>query len=214
MWQYVSHEDRTLIRVTGSDRQDFLQGLITQDITLLSPKRQLLYSAFLTAQGKFLYDFFIWYIDDNTIGLDIYKDSAYEFMMHLTRYKLRKDVNMSIEPLIKYQIFSVEDGAHDLLPSTFNWKPLWVDPRHEALGYQSFSAPDLPQVSMDQWTEHRLKYDVPDCRVDLRNGLSSPFEGNIDLLNGIAFDKGCYMGQELVSRIHHRGLVKRRFPNL
>ncbi len=203
MWHFVTFDDRAMIHITGADAHDFLQGLVTQDVEKLSPQNPLLYSAFLTPQGKFLYDFFIWYLDDETIGLELHKDDAVGLITHLTRYKLRKDVDINLKDQNIYQIFGGDDDLN-----------FARDPRHKDLGYKSLSKPEMLETNIETWTKHRLKHDVPNCRVDLRNGLSSPFEGNIDLLNGIAFNKGCYLGQELVSRIHHRGLVKRRFPNL
>lgn len=192
---------RAFIALSGSDCVPFLQGLVTQDV---EKPDKLLYSALLTPQGKYLYDFFLWVLDDRIL-LETDAPRRDELLQLLTRYKMRKNVTLEAYDAPVYQIFPEgPDAPENALP----------DPRHAALGYRSLTRPDVPEATMGEWTAHRLQYDVPDCPNDLRVGLSSPFEGNIDLLNGIAFDKGCYMGQELVSRIHHRGLVKRRFPNL
>jgi len=192
---------RAFIALSGPDRVSFLQGLVTQDV---EKGDRLLYSALLSPQGKYLYDFFIWVLD-GSILLETDAPRRDELLQLLTRYKLRKNVTLEAYDAPVYQIFPAGDYAPD---------NALYDPRLAALGYRSLNKPDVPDATIDEWTAHRLQYDVPDCPNDLRVGLSSPFEGNIDLLNGIAFDKGCYMGQELVSRIHHRGLVKRRFPNL
>ncbi len=195
--------DRAFIAVTGPDRVAFLQGLVTQDVEKLD-QTPLLYSALLTPQGKYLYDFFLWQNGDRIL-IETDAPRRNQFLQLLQKYQLRKNVKLDAYDAPVYQIFPNDNSAPDkALP----------DPRHEALGYRSLHKPDLTEATYNEWNAHRLQYDVPDCPQDLRIGLSSPFEGNIDLLNGIAFDKGCYMGQELVSRIHHRGLVKRRFPDL
>lgn len=168
----------------------------------LTPDNPLLYSALLTPQGKYLYDFFLW-LDGDRILIELESERRSELCALLQRYKLRKNVAFDTFDAPVYQIF----GGSGQRPET-------QDPRHAELGYRALHKPDLPEAAEENWTAHRLLYNVPDAPKDLRIGLSSPFEGNIDLLHGIAFDKGCYMGQELVSRIHHRGLVKRRFPDL
>ena len=192
---------RALIAVHGDDRVAFLQGLVTQDVTALSADNPLLYSALLTPQGKYLYDFFLWHEDDRIL-IDIDAQKRDELMQLLRKYKLRKEVTLTPLDSPVYQVFGCDD---------YNGIP---DPRVSALGWRSRTKPDLPERGIDEWNALRLAHNVPDAGRDLRIGLSSPFEGNIDLHNGISFNKGCYMGQELVSRIHHRGLVKKRFPNL
>ncbi len=198
---YVTLPDRAFIAVTGNDRASFLQGLITQDVDRLSAENPLLYSALLTPQGKYLYDFFLWHSDD-AIVIETDAPRRDEFLTLLRRYTLRKDVQLTAQDGDVFQI--IEGSVIGALP----------DPRHDALGARTRTKPDGDDVDIAQWDTLRLAHNVPDCPKDLRVGLSSPFEGNIDLLNGISFEKGCYMGQELVSRIHHRGLVKRRFPDL
>lgn len=175
---------------------------MTQDVRLLTSANPLLYGALLTPQGKYLHDFFLWF-EEERILIELDMDRRDDLCALLRRYKLRRDIAFDLLESDVYQIF----GGLDPLPLT-------PDPRHAGLGYRTRTKPDEAETTIDVWTAYRLRYNVPDCHKDLRIGLSSPFEGNIDLLNGIAFDKGCYMGQELVSRIHHRGLVKRRFPNL
>lgn len=172
---------------------------MTQDVTRLSVSTPLLYSALLTPQGKFLFDFFLWH-EPQSILIETEAERRDELLATLKKYKLRKDVALQPVEGDMFQILMGSDGV--------------MDPRLEALGSRSRTRPHGEEVSLEEWTKLRLNHNVPEAYKDLRVGLSSPFEGNIDLLNGIDFDKGCYMGQELVSRIHHRGLVKRRFPNL
>ncbi len=174
---------------------------MTQDVTKLSADTRLLYSALLTPQGKYLYDFFLWH-DTDRILIEIDTAKRDDMMALLRKYKLRRDVQLNPLDTPVYQVFG--GGNYDAD----------ADPRHAALGYRTRTKPDLPEAPVEDWNALRLAHNVPDCGRDLRVSLSTPFEGNIDLLNGISFEKGCYMGQELVSRIHHRGLVKRRFPNL
>lgn len=167
----------------------------------LSADAPLLYGALLTPQGKYLYDFFLWHEADRIL-IEVDAARRDELMGVLRRYKLRKDVALAPLDAPVWQVFG--DEAHDGL----------ADPRLPQLGWKTRARPDLPEAPMEDWDALRRSLTVPEAARDLRIGLSTPFEGNIDLHNGIAFDKGCYMGQELVSRIHHRGLVKRRYPDL
>lgn len=199
MGRYVTLPDRAFIEVAGPDRAHFLQGLITQDVSKLSADTPLLYSALLTPNGKYLFDFFLWHEPD-TILIETDASRRDELLSALTKYKLRKNVSLNAKDGDVYQILEGSGGISD--------------PRHRALGRRSLTKPGGVEAPLEEWTRLRLAHEVPEAYRDLRIGLSSPFEGNMDLLNGIAFDKGCYMGQELVSRIHHRGLVKKRFPNL
>ena len=181
-----------MILVEGTDRYDFLQGLITQDITLLKPGL-MLYSAFLTPQGKYLADFFITE-KDGIIGLEGYEPQMQDVLKKLNLHKLRSDVTLSLAPAETYVSFTTGD---------------YKDPRHNDMGYRSYTRPQGDETDIDAYHKKRICLAIPEAG-DMEAGQSSPFEGNLDRLHAISFSKGCYMGQELVSRIHHRGLVKRR----
>lgn len=194
---YAIVPERAIIKVEGTDKLHFLQGLITQDIETLNI-HNMLYGAMLTPQGKYLYDFFIT-AQEEFICLEGDKQQMTEMVKKLTLHKLRSDVSLTLED---HNVFvSFDEGDY-------------ADPRHQGMGYRSYKQPIGTKTTMDAYNQKRITLAIPDGTTDLTPGKSSPFEGNLDLINGISFSKGCYMGQELVSRIHHRGLVKRRLTPL
>lgn len=195
---YIEFPNRATITVKGEDRRPFLQGLITQDINLLE-KGKLLYSCLLTPQGKFLFDFFM-REEDNTIFLDCEGgDRARELYKKLMMYKLRSKVDLAVQdPAPVFQIF---DGV---------WQGDYPDPRKAELGYRTYEEPKtLMKVSFDIWDEFRIKHVIPDGSRDIIPEKSFIHEARLDELNAVSYKKGCYMGQELVSRMHHRGLAKK-----
>lgn len=190
---YATLPDRAIIKVTGTDAKSFLQGLITQDIALLNPE-VMLYSALLTPQGKYLYDFFITQHEDD-IWMEGNNAQMHAMLPKLTLHQLRSDVSLSVEDCTVYVSFDQGEYA---------------DPRHGDMGWRSYQTPEGNETSPTAYHEKRIALAIPDGTTDLIQGKSSPFEGNLDRLNALSFTKGCYMGQELVSRIHHRGLIKKR----
>lgn len=194
---FAKLHDRALIHVTGGDAQHFLQGLITQDITLLE-KQDLIYSCLLTPNGKFLFDFFI-FQDGDKLTIDCEGGTrATNLLQRLSMFKLRSDVELKLEDNIGvYQIFNGEkqNGLKD--------------PRFD--GYRAYSKPDnLNEVEFDVWDEYRIKHEIPDGSRDMIPEKSFIHESEIISKTAVSYDKGCYMGQELVSRMHHRGLIKKQ----
>lgn len=176
-----------------------MQGLITQDIDRLDMQK-MIYACLLTPQGKFLFDFFI-REQNNRLLIDCEGgERARALLKKLSLYKLRSDVMFDLEddrPC--YQVF---EGP---------WKSAFQDPRRESLGYRSYDEPQkLMKVAFDVWDEYRIRQEVPDGSRDLIPEKSFIHEGRLDELNAVSYQKGCYMGQELVSRMHHRGLAKKR----
>jgi len=195
---FVTLNNRALITITGDDRIDFLQGLITQDITRLEQDK-IQYSCLLTPQGKFLYDFFLYHHTDHVILECEAGIRAQSLCTHLKRYKLRSKVELSIQdnqPV--YALF--DDGSPDFVP----------DPRHPKMGYRGLTRPNyMDEIAFDDYDQHRIALNIPNGSRDMIPEKSTLLEFNIDKLNGIDFDKGCYMGQELTARMHHRNLGKK-----
>jgi folate-binding protein YgfZ len=189
-----------LIKVSGEDKYKFLQGLITQDIFLLD-KSPLIYSCLLTPQGKFSFDFFI-----SKNGPEIHidcedGDRANALLKRLSMFKLRSDVTLSLNetPDIWHVFGDVYEGQ------------AFKDPRHELCGYRTTIQPtNIPEVAFDVWDEYRIKLIIPDGSRDLIPEKSFLHESPIVIKSGVSMTKGCYMGQELVSRMHHRGLAKKQ----
>lgn len=200
--------DRTVIEITGSDRKQFLQGLITNDILQLEPQ-EMLYSCMLSNKGRFLYDFFIFCDQDNEkIYLDCASKRADEIAKKLSFYKLRADVviklNQEIQILWSSQATEFNDGG--LIGS-------FLDPRHENMGCRIY-AQDVKNIddNQGQTPYHKARIDnlVPEGEYDLTFDKSLILEFGFDNLNAISYDKGCYVGQELTARTHHLGQIRKK----
>ena len=182
--------DRGLIRLSGPDVRGFLQGLITNDIALLTPERPL-WAGLLTPQGKTLFDFLVW-TDGDDVLLDCESDAAEALLRKLTVYRLRRPITIACDPGL-----------------AVHWSPDGTvgasDPRLPALG-RRWLAP--PGEAAPGWREHRLRLGVTEGAAELGDLLW--LECNAAELGGVSFTKGCYVGQENTARMHHRGKVNRR----
>lgn len=195
---YTQLKNRGLIHIEGEDRVEFLQGLVTNDVTKLQEQR-IQYACLLTPQGKFLHDFFVHWGDD-FILLDCEGGfRAEDLFERLNKYRLRSKVTLSLEkenPV--YAIMGCE--LENALP----------DPRHFALGARRFEKPDtLTREDFDEWDKQRIILGIPDGSRDLEVERSTLLECNLDRFNAIDWDKGCYMGQELTARMKYRNLGKK-----
>ena len=193
---FTTLKDRGALRISGIDKEDFLQGLISNDINLLKEQNSI-YACLLSPQGKFLYDMFI-SMDGDVLDIDCEGGDRVESLAKLLNmYKLRADVE--IEILSNRPVYAVIGS------DAYGYK----DPRHPDMGYRSFEQPDLGEQAFEHWDKHRIALTVPDGSRDMIPQKSTMAEGNIDKLNGISYDKGCYVGQELTARMHYRGLAKK-----
>jgi len=198
--------DRGVLRLSGPDRVAFLQGLVSNDVTRLAPDRAV-YACLLTPQGKFLHDFFL-IADDESLLIDCEADRREDLLRRLKMYRLRSKIETA-DVTNTYAVMA-RAGEGDDTPGAI----AFADPRNPALGRRLLVPRDAVIVdSPDGWTLYdrlRIALGVPDGSRDMEVGKAILLENNIDLLNGIAWDKGCYMGQELTARTHYRGLVKKR----
>ena len=192
---YVTLPGRGLVHIEGEDRTAFLQGLVSNDMDKLAPGR-ILYACLLTPQGKFLHDFFI-QGGDGFLLLDCEGGArARDLHDRLNKYRLRSKVKLSVEESVPvYAVFGVDDG----LP----------DPRDVDLGRRTFEKPDLPEQDFSAWDRARIAMGIPDGSRDMEIEKSTLLECNLDKLNAVDWNKGCYMGQELTARMHYRGLAKK-----
>lgn len=196
----VKLKDRGLIHLEGPDRHEFLQDLITNDIEKLTPQSSI-YACLLTPQGKFLHDFFVIEGKDFTLLDCEGGDRAQDLFRRLNMYRLRKDVQISVDDHNDvYAVFGAPIG----LP----------DPRAPEMGNRSFEKPDLPEKPFEIWDQHRISLTIPDGSRDLIPEKSTMDEANMDQLNAIDYDKGCYIGQELTARMHYRGLGKKKLQTV
>ena len=188
--------DRAVIRVAGEDVRGFMQGLVTNDMALLAPGKPL-WAGLLTPQGKALFDFIAWADgpdDGGDVLLDCEADQAEALIRRLNIYRLRRPVTIT------------RDAALAVHWSSDSEKGI-PDPRLAALG-RRWLGPAGDKAA--GWREHRLALGVTEGIAELGNGETLWLECNADLLNGVSFTKGCYVGQENTARMHHRAKVNRR----
>ena len=208
--------DRGVVKVSGEDARDFLNGLVTTDITLLEPGLGR-FGALLTPQGKITTDFLITEAPAGHGGgflIDAPGPLAQGLADKLGFYKLRAKV--AVENISDSMgVLAVWDGEPPVKPDL-----AFADPRHEALGWRILVPEDLKQkvadligadlVDSDVYEARRIATGVPRGGLDFMYSNAFPHESNMDRLHGIDFDKGCYVGQEVVSRMQHRGTARTR----
>ena len=208
--------DRGVVKVGGEDARNFLNGLVTTDVTSVRPGLGR-FGALLTPQGKITIDFIITEAPAGHGGgflIDAPRGLAKGLADKLGFYKLRAKV--TVENLSDdLGVMAVWDGE----PST---KPdlIFADPRHAALGWRVLVPEGLAQkvadlagaelVESGAYDAHRIATGVPRGGLDFIYGDAFPHETNMDRLHGVDFDKGCYVGQEVVSRMQHRGTARTR----
>ena len=187
---------RTILRLTGKDTRDFLQGLVTNDVARLD-RDGIVYAALLTPQGKYLADFFL-VAQGDAVLLDCDTSLAAGLLQRLTMYKLRADVAIETTDM------AVRRGTGDAPEGAV------ADPRHPDLGWRLYGAEQGEDGS--DWTALRVEHCVPETGVELTPDTYI-LEAGFDRLNGVDFRKGCYVGQEVTARMRHKtelrkGLVR------
>jgi len=176
---------RTVLTVSGSDRAEFLQGLVTNDVKGLA--EGLVYAALLTPQGKYLADFFLVPLED-AIGIDVDSGLAPGLAQRLSMYKLRADVQIAGSDL------AVTRGTGPVPEGGF------ADPRHVDLGWRSYAGAAGDGTDFDAI---RVAHCIPETGVELGPD-SYILECGFERLNGVDFRKGCYVGQEVTARMKHK----------
>ncbi|MDJ0643987.1 MAG: folate-binding protein [Erythrobacter sp.] len=187
--------DRAIIRLTpqesGEDVQGFLQGLVTNDVSGELP----VYAALLSAQGKAMFDFFVWDGGDGALLIDCEADAAEDLAKRLSLYRLRRKIEIARDDKIAvHWSADPRDGAA-------------IDPRLPKLGHRWLSE-DRGDTADESYRAHRLALGVPEGRGELGDILW--LETNAVELNGVSFEKGCYVGQENTARMNWRQKVNRR----
>jgi folate-binding protein YgfZ len=199
---FAELQSRALIRVAGPDWNGFLQGLLTQDVESLRPG-EIRFGALLTPQGKLLFDLFVVGQMDGCL-IDVAADRRESLVQRLSIYRLRA----------KVEIAPAEDAVRALWPAPAIAPPGWApDPRLPDLGLRGYGASPpqgASQVDEAAYDAHRLALGAPDPARDAPGETTYPIEANFDLLAGIDFKKGCFVGQETTSRMKRRGAIKNR----
>jgi folate-binding protein YgfZ len=213
--------DRGVIKVIGDDARKFLHGLVTADMLGVAPGTAR-FCALLTPQGKIIADFFVTEAPQAEGGgffLDIPRALAVMLVEKLNLYKLRAKV--LIEDLTEILgVLAVWDGQGTTKQATTKQGLTYADPRLPALGSRVMLSPHRAAaavselgaelVSAEDYEAHRIALAVPRGGLDFAYGDAFPHEADMDQLGGVDFAKGCYIGQEVVSRIEHRGIARTR----
>ncbi|MEM6277001.1 MAG: folate-binding protein [Pseudomonadota bacterium] len=174
---------RKLIRITGTDRVEFLQNLVTNDIT----QPGLVYTALLTPQGKLIADFFV-APDGDALLIDVAADAAPALAQRLSMYKLRADV------ALEWDERQVAQGSGDAPEGAF------ADPRDPSLGWRAYGD---TSAALADWDARRVAAAVPELGAELGPDTYI-LEAGFERLNGVDFKKGCYVGQEVTARMKHK----------
>ncbi len=202
--------DRAVLKVSGEDAEHFLHNLVTNSIEGL-PAGEARYAALLSPQGKIISDFLVVATEVGFL-LDVPKSRVEELKKRLTLYKLRAKVTLTIEDAVVAAIF---DGS-----GSVTLTEMFADPRIPGLGFRVFlpsetasdvlELAELKVVDEDEYASFRIALGVPESGRDFAFDDAFPHEADMDQLAGIDFRKGCYIGQEIVSRMQHRGTARTR----
>jgi folate-binding protein YgfZ len=212
--------DRGVLKVSGEAARDFLNGLVTTDVGLIQPGLGR-FGALLTPQGKIVVDFLITEAPAGHGGgflIDCPRALAQSLADKLGFYKLRAKV--VVENLSdSLGVLAVWDGEPAIKPDL-----TFADPRGEKLGWRILIPAELAPkaasligadlVDDTAYEAHRIACGAPRGGIDFMYGDAFPHETNMDRLQGVDFDKGCYVGQEVVSRMQHRGTARTRTVRL
>ena len=196
-------DDRAVVRIAGSEAGGLLQNVLTLDLAEVD--RHLSgYGALLSPQGKILWDFVL-HKQPDFYAADLRADEAEAFAKRLSLYKLRAKVEIAPAPdLAVFVSWGTDrEGQGGQAPH---------DPRLAELGSRWLAPADsvATGASAADWHRHRIALAIPEGGIDFVFGEAFPHDAAMDSLGGVAFDKGCYIGQEVVSRMRHRGTARRR----
>ena len=204
--------DRGVIKIAGIDARKFLNGLVTADMGKVTPAKPC-FAALLTPQGKIIVDFIVAEAADGGFLLDCPRTQAPALVERLGFYKLRAKV--VIEDISDIAaVMAVWNGA-----APAHWGACYPDPRLPELGLRCISPPHPADaasafgaelVDAGAYEMHRIALGVPAGGLDFAYGDTFPHEADMDQLHGVDFQKGCFVGQEVVSRMEHRGSARSR----
>jgi hypothetical protein len=208
--------ERGVVKVAGDDARKFLNGLLTTDIAKVTPERAV-FAALLTPQGKIMVDMIVAEApaeDGGGFFLDCPRALSQTLVDRLTFYKLRAKLTVEdlSEPL---GVMAIWEGA-----GRTEYALCYDDPRLPALGLRCVLPPGVATeaaadlgatlVEAREYEAHRIALGTPRGGLDFQYNDAFPHEADMDQLNGIDFEKGCYVGQEVVSRVEHRGTARKR----
>jgi tRNA-modifying protein YgfZ len=195
--------NRSIVEINGQSPSSFLQKLTTNDLI----KNKYCYTFLLSNQGRYLFDFFVYNLNDETILIDIDESLAHKLISKLNFYKLR--TNVTITTNVNYSIiYSQMELFDNILCSN-------QDPRSSLMGFRSIAlketfTPSTASFNNNLYLNDKYNYTIPDGHIDLISDKSIPIEYGADELNSISYSKGCYVGQEVISRTKYQGVVRKK----
>ncbi|MGD9866839.1 MAG: folate-binding protein YgfZ [Hyphomicrobiales bacterium] len=201
--------DRSVLSMRGADAHKFLQGLVTSDVDRAKDGKAV-HAALLAPQGKILFDFFVVGHGDGYL-LDCPQALAADLARRLTFYKLRAKVEIA-DMSESHRVFALWDGE----AKTPDGATIFADPRLAEMGQRLIAPPGAEAscgcdiASEADYHARRIALGVPEGGKDFAYGDTFPHEADYDQLGGVDFSKGCYVGQEVVSRMQHRGTARKR----
>lgn len=216
---------RSLVRCVGekTETAQFLQGLITNDITHLSNGSSCIYTLFLNKAGRVLYDSIIYKTsspDENKDAYLIECDSsiASNLEKHLKLYRVRRKIDISVPD--EHDLWCLQGSVEVKQSKDIK---AYADPRLKDIGLRIITSKNFnvkhsfdafEKGTMEDYTKHRYKLGICEGIIDLPPEKCFPLESNCDFMHGVSFHKGCYIGQELTARTHHTGVIRKRIMPL
>ncbi|XP_066573493.1 iron-sulfur cluster assembly factor IBA57, mitochondrial [Amia ocellicauda] len=223
---------RALLRLQGEDSAAFLQGLVTNDMELLTgeSRRGAIYTHMLSVQGRTLFDLILYRLKESEDGqfsvlVECDRTVTDSLQKHLKVYKIRRKVSiLPCADLSPWAVLPLEGGEGREAAGPKLSAPdrvlLWEeDPRTVAMGWRLVAPTQLNPVELisesrqgdiEDYHRHRYTIGLPEGVQDLPPGVALPLESNLAYMRGISFTKGCYIGQELTARTHHTGVIRKR----
>ena len=198
-------DDRAIVSVSGPDAEHFLQNIVTADLDALG-SGEAKPSALLTPQGKILFDFLVSRADENTLLLECRADVADDFVRRLMLYRLRAKVDISKPEQSPVAVSWGPESSASRNDSTWLRDLRFSPPAQVFRSYGDHAA----DADTGAWNTFRIENGVAESGTDYALGDAFPHDVLLDELGGVGFRKGCYVGQEVVSRMQHRGTARRR----
>lgn len=235
--RYLSAEhlkNRSLIKITGPESSAFLQGLMTNDMNILAKGGNAIYTLFLNVKGRVIADALVYKsFETDDFLLECDNSISDDLINHLKIYRVRRKIDIANIDT-DYKIWTVFNSvkpkeASIVLPKTEDKRVIISkDPRLKQLGTRVLTPIDFTNANFiktfkeltditiveNTYTEFRYKLGIGEGTIDLPTGKALPLESNCEYLQGINFQKGCYIGQELTARTHHTGVIRKRLMPL
>ncbi|TPL82482.1 folate-binding protein YgfZ [Mesorhizobium sp. B2-3-13] len=197
-------KDRALISVSGPDAEHFLQNILTTDLEALG-NGEAKPGALLTPQGKILFDFLISRAGENAFRIECRADVSDDFIRRLMLYRLRAKVEIAKS---EQTLVTVAWGKESIASESDSTAV--ADRRFGDEGVTRFHAGTAEAGDIAAWQAFRIAHGIAESGSDYALGDAFPHDVLLDEMGGVGFKKGCYVGQEVVSRMQHRGTARRR----